>query len=84
MEESSDEDIEIIATKENPNKILEVLQRYEETKRDLEEIEKNSILETRQHSPPDIQPLPYFDSPPRKLLSLLHRCCSNSCQTRCG
>ena len=51
MEESSDEDIEIIATKENPNKILEVLQRYEETKRDLEEIEKNSILETRQHTP---------------------------------
>ena len=40
MDESSDDDIEIIATKEVRNKILEV-HSYEETKKDLEEIERD-------------------------------------------
>ena len=54
MEESSDDDIEIIATKENHDKILEVHQRYEETKRDLEEIEQKSFTERSQQTLPDI------------------------------
>ena len=51
MDESSDDDIEIIATKEVKNKILEV-HRYEETKRDLEEIEQKCFAEKSQQTLP--------------------------------
>ena len=44
MDGSSDDDIEIIATKEVRNKILEV-HSYEETKKDLEEIEEGQKRE---------------------------------------
>ena len=52
MEESSDDDIEIIATKEVKNKILEV-HRYEETKKDLEEIEQKCYAEKSQQTLPE-------------------------------
>ena len=52
MDESSDDDIEIIATKEVRNKILEV-HSYEETKKDLEEIEQKCFAEKSQQTLPE-------------------------------